>query len=153
MHTSWRRSKACRLWTHNLHLRNRSDADLRLAQLNEVLQDVARVDSACILIMARDLNLDASKLRVSETLARAGLRDAVPTALVATTPHRHLLGPGHHIDWAFVRATRCRQSSKIRQSFSSLPDLVRLAPECWRPKSYILGSMSILGTGGTLHHH
>jgi len=54
---------------------------LRLAQLNEVLQDVARVDPACILIMAVDLNLDASKPRVSETPARAGLRNAVPTAL------------------------------------------------------------------------
>jgi len=72
MHTSWRRSKACLLWTHNLHLGNRSDADLRLAQLNEVLQDVARVDPACVPIMAGDLNLDASKPRVSETLARAG---------------------------------------------------------------------------------
>jgi len=122
------------LWTQNLHLGNRSDADLRLAQLNEVLQDVARVDPACILIMAGDLNLDASKPRVSETLARAGLRDAVPTALVATTPHRHLLEPGHNIDWAFVRATRSRQSSKISKASDHYPISFELRRSACRPK-------------------
>ena len=38
-------------------------------------------------------------------LASAGFREAVPTACMATTPHRHLLESGRHIDWAFVRGS------------------------------------------------
>jgi endonuclease/exonuclease/phosphatase family metal-dependent hydrolase len=91
--------------TYNLHLESRSDDDLRLAQLNEVLQDAAAYDPARLLIMAGDLNLNAATPRISEMLDCAAFRDAVPTAHVATTPRRHLLEPGRHIDWAFVRGT------------------------------------------------
>ena len=102
--------------TYNLHLESRSDDDLRLAQLNEVLHDAATFDSARLLILAGDLNLNASKSRVSEVLTRAGFRDAVPTAWVATTPHRHLLEPGRHIDWAFVRGSSQPNAGKVLKS-------------------------------------
>ena len=102
--------------TYNLHLESRSDDDLRLAQLNEVLHDAATFDPARLLIVAGDLNLDASKSRVSEALARAGFRDAVPTARVATTPHRHFLEPGRHIDWAFVRGSSQANAGKVLKS-------------------------------------
>lgn len=94
-----------RIVTYNLHLESRSDDDLRLAQLNEVVAHAATYDATQLLILAGDLNLDASKPRVSEVLTDAGFRDAVPTARVATTPHRHFLEPGRHIDWAFVRGS------------------------------------------------
>jgi len=102
--------------TYNLHLESRSDDDLRLAQLGEVLHNTMAYDPARLLILAGDLNLNASSPQTSELLARAGFRDAVPTARVATTPHRHLLEPGRHIDWAFVRGTSHPSAGKVLKS-------------------------------------
>ena len=102
--------------TYNLHLESRSGDDLRLAQLNEVLQHATTYDPAHLLVLAGDLNLNASSPRASELLARAGFRDAVPTACVATTPHRHLLESGRHIDWAFVRGTSHPSAGKVLKS-------------------------------------
>jgi len=102
--------------TYNLHLESRSDDDLRLSQLGEVLHNTMAYDPARLLILAGDLNLNASSPRASEMLARAGFRDAVPTARVATTPHRHLLEPGRHIDWAFVRGTSHPSAGKVLKS-------------------------------------
>ena len=102
--------------TYNLHLESRSDDDLRLAQLNEVLQHTTAYDPARLLILAGDLNLNASSPRASQLLARVGFRDAVPTARVATTPRRHLLEPGRHIDWAFVRGTSQPSAGKVLKS-------------------------------------
>ena len=105
--------------TYNLHLESRSDDDLRLAQLNDVLHDAAMFDPARALIMAGDLNLNASTPQVSERLIRAGFRDAVPTARVATTPHRRLLEPGRHIDWAFVRGSLQPYAGKVLKSIKA----------------------------------
>jgi endonuclease/exonuclease/phosphatase family metal-dependent hydrolase len=102
--------------TYNLHLESRSDDGLRLAQLNEVLRHAATYDSARLLILAGDLNLNASERRVSEVLARAGFREALPTAKVSTTPRRHLLEAGHHIDWAFVRGSSQPYAGKVLKS-------------------------------------
>ncbi len=102
--------------TYNLHLESRSDDDLRLAQLNEVLHDAVTLDPLRLLIVAGDLNLNASKPRISEVLTRAGFRDTVPTARVPTTPHRHLLEPGRHIDWAFVRGSSQPTAGKVLKS-------------------------------------
>ncbi len=89
--------------TYNLHLESRASDELRLAQLEEVLRDAAAYDATRPTILSGDLNLNASKLGVTEVLARTGFRDAAPTARVATTPPRHWLEAGRHIDWAFVR--------------------------------------------------
>jgi endonuclease/exonuclease/phosphatase family metal-dependent hydrolase len=105
--------------TYNLHLESRSDDDLRVAQLNEVLRHAATQNSAHLIILAGDLNLNASIPRVSAAFARAGFRDAVPTARTATTPRRHLLEPGHHIDWAFVRGSAQPNAGKVLQSVKS----------------------------------
>jgi len=99
--------------TYNVHLESRSDDGLRLAQLNEVLRHAATYDPARLLILAGDLNMDASKPHVSEIFARAGFRDAVPTARVATTPRRSFLEPGRHIDWAFVRGSAQPDAGRI----------------------------------------
>lgn len=91
------------LVTYNMHLESRANDALRVSQLEEVVRDAAAYDAARPLILSGDLNLNASKLGVTEVLVRSGFRDAVPTARVATTPPRHLLEGGRHIDWAFVR--------------------------------------------------
>jgi endonuclease/exonuclease/phosphatase family metal-dependent hydrolase len=102
--------------TYNLHLESRSDDDLRLAQLNEVLHDASTYDSEHVVILAGDLNVNASTPRVSEMLARAGFRGTVPTTQVATTCRRHLLEAGHHIDWAFARSSSQPIAGKVLTS-------------------------------------
>ena len=91
--------------TYNLHLESRNNDDLRQAQLNEVLQHAKTYDPTRLVILAGDLNMNASTPRVADLLARAGFREAVPTAREATTPRRRLLEAGHHIDWAFIRGS------------------------------------------------
>ena len=105
--------------TYNLHLESRDNDDLRQAQLNEVLQHAALNDPAHLLILAGDLNFNASSPRIAELLARAGFREAVPTARAATTPRRHLLEPGRHIDWAFVRGSSQPVDGKVLKSVTA----------------------------------
>jgi endonuclease/exonuclease/phosphatase family metal-dependent hydrolase len=104
---------------YNLHLESRSSDELRRAQLNEVLEDSAKYDSACLVIMAGDLNLNASKPGIAGALARAGFREVVPTARLATTPARHLLEAGRHIDWAFVRGSGEADAGKVHRSVTA----------------------------------
>jgi endonuclease/exonuclease/phosphatase family metal-dependent hydrolase len=104
---------------YNLHLESRSSDELRRAQLNEVLEDSAKYDSACLVIMAGDLNLNASKPGIAGALARAGFREVVPTARLATTPARHLLEAGRHIDWAFVRGSGGADAGKVHRSVTA----------------------------------
>lgn len=104
---------------YNLHLESRSNDELRRAQLNEVLEDSAKHDSACPLILAGDLNLNASKPGITGALDRAGFRDAVPTARLATTPARNLLEAGRHIDWAFVRGPGEADAGKVHRSVTA----------------------------------
>jgi endonuclease/exonuclease/phosphatase family metal-dependent hydrolase len=89
--------------SYNLHLESRGDDDLRIAQLEDVLRDAAAYSQQRLTILAGDLNLNASKHGVDGLLTSAGFEYAVPTARVPTTPPRHLLDSGRHIDWAFVK--------------------------------------------------
>jgi endonuclease/exonuclease/phosphatase family metal-dependent hydrolase len=101
---------------YNLHLESRSNDELRLAQLNEVLQDTAVYDPTQLVVVAGDLNLNASKSPITAALVGAGFRDVVPTTRVATTPARHLLEAGRHIDWAFVRGPAQADAGKVHRS-------------------------------------
>ena len=101
---------------HNLHLESRSNDELRLAQLNEVLQDTGGCDSTQPIVVAGDLNLNASKPAIADVLARAGFRDVVPSSRVPTTPARNLLEAGRHIDWAFVRGPVQADAGKVHRS-------------------------------------
>ena len=93
----------CNLVTYNLHLESRANDELRISQMDEVLSDSARYGPQCMLVVAGDLNLDASKHGTAMTLARAGLRNAVGAVPTPTTPPRRLFEQGRQIDWAFVR--------------------------------------------------
>lgn len=101
---------------YNLHLESRANDELRLAQLSEVLEDSAKYDSAGLIVLAGDLNLNASKPGVADVLAHAGFQDVVPTARLATTPARHFLEAGRHIDWAFVRGQGEVEAGKVHTS-------------------------------------
>jgi endonuclease/exonuclease/phosphatase family metal-dependent hydrolase len=104
---------------YNLHLESRSNDELRSAQLNEVLQDSAKYDSTWLIVLAGDLNLNASQPGIAGALARAGFHDAVPTRRLATTPVRHLLEAGRHIDWAFVRGPGETVAGKVHGSVAA----------------------------------
>ena len=101
---------------YNLHLESRSNDELRLAQLNELLQDAGGCDSTQPIVVAGDLNLNASKPAIADLLARAGFRDVVPSSRVPTTPARHLLEAGRYIDWAFVRGPAQADGGKVHRS-------------------------------------
>lgn len=81
--------------------------------MNEVLRDAVESRSRCLKIVAGDLNLNASKPAAAEALAHAGFREVVPTGRVPTTPARHLMELGRHIDWAFVRGAMAADQGRV----------------------------------------
>jgi endonuclease/exonuclease/phosphatase family metal-dependent hydrolase len=95
-----------KLTVYNLHLESRGDNRLRLAQLDEVLQDAERSAGQCRskspVLIAGDLNFDASE--VFRDYARRGLdfRSALSLPATATTPPHGFFSQGRAIDWAFV---------------------------------------------------
>jgi endonuclease/exonuclease/phosphatase family metal-dependent hydrolase len=104
------------LTSYNLHLESRGGDDLRIAQLEDVLRDAAACGPRQLIILAGDLNLNASKHGVEGLLASAGFDDAVPTAHVPTTPPRHVLDSGRHIDWAFVKGSMRISGGHVHRS-------------------------------------
>jgi endonuclease/exonuclease/phosphatase family metal-dependent hydrolase len=105
--------------SYNLHLESRANDGLRLAQLDEVLKDARAYDLARLTVIAGDLNLNASKASPAEAIARAGFTHAVPIGRLATTPARHLLEPGRHIDWAFVRGPVQIDKGRVHSSIKA----------------------------------
>ena len=92
-----------KLVTYNLHLESRGTDALRISQLEEVLADATRCDADRPVIVAGDLNTDASRKAVAFAVAKAGFQDAVTAPHTPTTPARGLFEGGRQIDWAFVR--------------------------------------------------
>ena len=92
-----------RLITYNLHLESRGSDALRVSQLGEVLADTIRCDIDTPVIVAGDLNMDASNVGVTQQLARAGFHDAVACPRTPTTPAHGLFEVRRRIDWAFIR--------------------------------------------------
>lgn len=101
-----------KLLIYNLHLESRAHDELRLAQIEEALFDVARQDPQRSIVIAGDFNLDASKASAASALAKAGFQEAIAVPRTPTTPAR-LFEPGRRIDWAFVRGPICASSGKI----------------------------------------
>ena len=91
-----------KLVTYNLHLESRGTDALRISQLEELLADATCCDADRPVVVAGDLNLDASREAVAFAVAKAGFQDAVTAPHTPTTPARGLFG-GRQIDWAFVR--------------------------------------------------
>jgi len=102
--------------TYNLHLESRGSDALRISQLGEVLLDATGYDAECPVIVAGDLNLDASRDPVALTLARAGFQDAVASPRTPTTPAHGLLEGRRRIDWAFVRGQLRASSGHVHSN-------------------------------------
>lgn len=104
------------LASYNLHLESRGNDELRVAQLEDVLRDAAGCDPRQLTILTGDLNLEASKHGVEHLLVSSGFQPAVPTARVPTTPPRHVLDSGRHIDWAFVKGPVKTNDGQVHRS-------------------------------------
>ena len=88
------------LTVYNLHLESRGSHDIRLAQMEEVLEDAARQQSPTL--VAGDLNFDASSTFRAGSTQGFGFRSALGLPSPHTTPARGLFQRQRTIDWAFV---------------------------------------------------
>jgi endonuclease/exonuclease/phosphatase family metal-dependent hydrolase len=99
--------------TYNLHLESRGSDALRISQMGEVLADATGCDIDCPVIVAGDLNMDASKGAVALQLAGARFQDAVASPRIPTTPARGLFEGRRPIDWAFIRGPLRASSGQV----------------------------------------
>ncbi len=99
--------------TYNLHLESRGSDALRISQLEEVLSDATCYDAESPVIVAGDLNLDASREAVAPALARARFQDAVASPRTPTTPAHGLFEGRRRIDWAFIRGPLRASSGQV----------------------------------------
>jgi endonuclease/exonuclease/phosphatase family metal-dependent hydrolase len=99
--------------TYNLHLESRSNDELRLSQVQEILSDATQRDPQCPLVIAGDFNLDLSKDSALSAFAAAGFQDAIGCPRTPTTTSRGLFDRGHRIDWAFVRGPVQASSGRV----------------------------------------
>ena len=106
--------------TYNLHLESRGNDALRISQLAEVLSDATCYDAECPVIVAGDLNLDASREPVALALANARFQDAVTSSRsTPTTPAHGLFEGSRRIDWAFVRGPLRASSGHVHDSVNA----------------------------------
>lgn len=88
--------------TYNLHLESRGDDRLRGSQLEETLEDARQYSADTPILLAGDLNLDASGGNIAAAISQAQFRDAFANQHLATTPNS-FLEDGRTIDWIFSR--------------------------------------------------
>jgi endonuclease/exonuclease/phosphatase family metal-dependent hydrolase len=105
--------------TYNLHLESRGSDALRISQLEEVLSDATCYDAESPVIVAGDLNLDASRGAVAPALARARFQDAVVSPRTPTTPAHGLFEGRRRIDWAFIRGPLRASSGQVHRSVTA----------------------------------
>jgi endonuclease/exonuclease/phosphatase family metal-dependent hydrolase len=91
-----------RLAVYNLHLESRGDEDLRLAQLEEAIEDAAAHSGEIPALLAGDLNFDASHAAPASSLNQVGFRSALELPSPHTTTPRGLFRRPRTIDWAYV---------------------------------------------------
>src|SRR5215472_1440791 len=66
-----------RLAVYNLHLESRGDEDLRLAQLEETIEDAAVQNRQVPALLAGDLNFDVTHAAPASALKQVGFRNAL----------------------------------------------------------------------------
>lgn len=91
-----------RVVTYNLHLESKGDDALRCSQIVETLEDTRRYDASTPVVLAGDLNLDASVGPASASISQAQFQNLFANHHIPTTPGS-FLDPGRTIDWIFAR--------------------------------------------------
>jgi len=77
------------------------------------LSDATCYDAECPVIVAGDLNMDASKATVALQLTGARFQDALASPRTPTTPARGLFEGRRRIDWAFIRGPLRASSGQV----------------------------------------
>jgi endonuclease/exonuclease/phosphatase family metal-dependent hydrolase len=106
-----------RIVTYNLHLESKGDDALRGAQIEETLDDTRRYDAGTPIVLAGDLNLDASTGPAS-AISEAKFQDAFANQHAPTTPGA-FLDPGRTIDWIFTRGPLRASQPQVHRSVSA----------------------------------
>ncbi len=106
------------LMSYNLHLESRGDDNLRCSQLAECLDDACRYKSMPI-IVAGDLNLDASRGVAASLIRQAKFQTVFSEQHVRTTPARSFFDRGHVIDWILARGSVRTASLQVHSSVSA----------------------------------
>lgn len=91
-----------KLTAYNLHLESRGNRDLRIAQLDEVLQDAEKHAPQSATLVAGDMNFDASSAIRIGAARGLSLRSAIKLPSPPTTPAHGLFQGPRSIDWAFI---------------------------------------------------
>ena len=107
------------LVAYNLHLESRGDDNLRCSQLEECFEDVGRYKLATPIIVAGDLNLDASQGVADGLIREATFHRAFSDQHVRTTPRRSLFDQGQVIDWILTRGSVRAASLQVHTSVSA----------------------------------
>jgi endonuclease/exonuclease/phosphatase family metal-dependent hydrolase len=90
------------LASYNLHLESRGSPAIRIAQLNETLEDAAGYPPELPRMVAGDLNFDAIRVLSETSLEGLGFRSVVGVPSPHTTTPRGLFRHRKRIDWAYV---------------------------------------------------
>lgn len=90
------------LAVYNLHLESKGDENLRLAQLQEAIQDANAHSQEIPTLLAGDLNFDVSHAAPAGALHQVGFRSALELPSPHTTTPRGLFRRPRTIDWAYV---------------------------------------------------
>jgi endonuclease/exonuclease/phosphatase family metal-dependent hydrolase len=106
------------LVTYNLHLESKGDDKLRGSQLEETVDDARRYAESTPIVLAGDLNLDASREPAAAAIRHAQFRDEFANQHVATTPHS-FLEDGRTIDWIFTRGHIRASQPQVHRSVSA----------------------------------
>jgi endonuclease/exonuclease/phosphatase family metal-dependent hydrolase len=107
------------LVAYNLHLESRGNDHLRCSQLEECFKDADRYKSGIPMIVAGDLNFDASRSVAADLIRQASFHRAFSDQHVRTTPRRSLLDRGQVIDWILTRGSVKAASLQIHSSVSA----------------------------------
>jgi endonuclease/exonuclease/phosphatase family metal-dependent hydrolase len=107
------------LVAYNLHLESRGNDRLRCSQLEECFEDADHYKSGIPIIVAGDLNFDASRSVAADLIRQASFHRAFSDQHVRTTPRRSLLDRGQVIDWILTRGSVKAASLQIHSSVSA----------------------------------
>jgi endonuclease/exonuclease/phosphatase family metal-dependent hydrolase len=107
------------LVAYNLHLESRGDDNLRCSQLEECFKDADHYKSGTPIIVAGDLNLDASRSVAADLVRQANFHRAFSDQPVRTTPLRSLFDRGQVIDWVVTRGSIKTVSLQVHSSVSA----------------------------------
>jgi endonuclease/exonuclease/phosphatase family metal-dependent hydrolase len=104
--------------TYNLHLESRGDDQLRGSQLEEALEDARQYSADTPILLAGDLNLDASAGNIAEAIRQAQFQDAFANQRLATTANT-FLEAGRTIDWIFSRGPIRPDQPRVHRAVSA----------------------------------